>query len=163
MATTITKQAKRFTQLQLISTDFNASGGETADANGVTNPTITYEAFYIEQQQETPNATGYLSYLILPLPTSQYFQSVSVQGNLTLQDDPGGQRFRQFYHYAAVSVDNVSHTIDYINYINEWFSQTDAYVVKQGTNLVFALPLAYISSIAKSIYTVQGIVKIISV
>ena len=162
MSTTIPKQAKRFTQLQLIATDSGSNPGLTADANGVTNPTITYEAFYIEQQQETPNATGYLSYLILPLPTTQ-FAAVSVQGNLTLQDDPGGQRSRQFYHYAAVSVDNVSHTIDYINYINEWFSQTDAYVVKQGTNLVFALPFAYISSIAKSIYTVQGIVKIISV
>ena len=161
MAAIIPKQAKRFTQLQLIATDSDSTPGLTADVNGVTNPTVTYEAFYIEQQQETPNATGYLNYLSVPLPTTQ-FAAVSVQGNLMLQDDPGGQRSRQFYHYATVSGGNVSHTIDYINYIEEWFSQTDAFATKANNELVFALPFAYISSIAKSIYTVQGIVKLFS-
>ena len=159
MATTIPKQAKRFTQLQLIATDFNASGGETADADGVTNPTVTYEAFYNEHEQTTQS--GFAQYLSVPLPTTQ-FAAVSVQGNLMLQNDPGGQRSRQFYHYATVSGGEVSNNIDYIDYISEWFSNTGGFAIQVNDGLVFSLPFALISSIPKSIYTVQGIVKIIS-
>ena len=163
MATTIPKQAKRFTQLQLISTDSLNSGGETANIDGLVGPTVTYEAFY----NEIPgNFVNYWNvYLEIPLRNDKFY-AIFVEGNLHLQGESNA-RSRQFYHRAIFSGDgtqDVEWSLEYFDYISDWFwGLNDGIVssIHDGDVMTarFSLPVAIFVS---KDFTVQGIVKIFS-
>ena len=158
--TPIPKQAKRFTQLQLIATDFSTTVGETADADGVTNPTVTYEAFYNEVT--TASSSNWHHYLTVPLITDKFY-SVVVQGNILLQGETNPIS-RQFYHYAIQSGTSTSYSLEIIDLsgtITGWFwGMNNGFVAEviAGDNLTLKF---YLAGGSKD-FTIQGIVKILS-